>query len=89
MRSRVFEKQQAETQKNTNAIKKQMIGSGDRSERIRTYNFPQGRCTDHRVNYTSHNLLEIMEGELEDLFHYLISKFREIQMLEQQTLSNR
>ena len=83
LRSRVFEKQQTEEKKNANAIKKQMIGSGDRSERIRTYNFPQGRCTDHRVNYTIHNLLGILEGELDELLQYLTSKFREVQISEQ------
>ena len=43
-----------------------MIGSGDRSERIRTYNYPQGRVTDHRINYTLHKLEEFMQGEIFD-----------------------
>ena len=47
-------------------LKKNKIGSGDRSERIRTYNFPQGRVTDHRINLTLHKLQEFLEGEAFD-----------------------
>ena len=47
--------------------RKQQIGSGDRSERIRTYNFPQGRVTDHRINLTLYKLDSIMEGDLDEL----------------------
>ena len=53
--------------------RKSMVGSGDRSERIRTYNFPQGRVTDHRINLTLHRLPEILEGELDELIDALIS----------------
>ena len=47
------------------------MGSGDRSDRIRTYNFPQGRLTDHRINLTLYKLLNIMEGDLEDVVQAL------------------
>ena len=47
------------------ATRKSLIGSGDRSERIRTYNFPQGRVTDHRINLTLYNIDRIMDGELD------------------------
>ena len=47
--------------------RKSQVGTGDRSERIRTYNFPQGRITDHRVNYTAYNLLDFMNGDIDDL----------------------
>ena len=47
--------------------RKSQVGSGDRSERIRTYNFPQGRVSDHRINLTLYNLTEILEGQLNDL----------------------
>ena len=47
------------------------MGSGDRSERIRTYNFPQGRCTDHRINLTLYSLDRIMEGEIDPLIEAL------------------
>jgi peptide chain release factor 1 len=52
-----------------------MVGSGDRSERIRTYNFPQGRITDHRINLTKHNLTEVLEGPaLGELIDALIAE---------------
>jgi peptide chain release factor 1 len=49
------------------------VGSGDRSERIRTYNFPQGRVTDHRINLTLHRLPEIIEGEMDELVGALVA----------------
>ena len=49
------------------ATRKGLIGSGDRSDRIRTYNFPQGRLTDHRINLTLYKLQSVMEGELDDV----------------------
>ena len=67
LRARIQEKKEEEAKASSDAIKKQMIGSGDRSERIRTYNFPQGRLTDHRINFTSHNLTVIMDGDLDEL----------------------
>lgn len=54
--------------------RKSMVGSGDRSERIRTYNFPQGRVTDHRINLTLHKLPEILEGDMDALIDALISQ---------------
>jgi peptide chain release factor 1 len=51
-----------------------MVGSGDRSERIRTYNFPQGRVTDHRINLTLHRLPEIVAGDMADLIGALIAE---------------
>ncbi|MBI3381310.1 MAG: peptide chain release factor 1 [Aquabacterium sp.] len=55
------------------ALRKSLVGSGDRSDRIRTYNFPQGRLTDHRINLTLYKLLAIMEGELDDVVAALLS----------------
>jgi peptide chain release factor 1 len=60
-------KQQAEE-------RKMLVGSGDRSERIRTYNFPQGRITDHRIGLTLYNLLEVMEGNINALIEALIQE---------------
>ena len=63
-----------ERQKQEDAVsqeKKSQIGSGDRSERIRTYNYPQGRVTDHRINYTSHRIDDINNGDLNDLIDAL------------------
>lgn len=71
LRARILEKQESENKASSDALKKQMVGTGDRSERIRTYNFPQERLTDHRINYSSHNLSAILEGDLDDLFQTL------------------
>jgi peptide chain release factor 1 len=56
--------------------RKLQVGSGDRSERIRTYNFPQGRVTDHRINLTLHRLGAIMEGELDELLQALSQEYQ-------------
>lgn len=53
----------------------EQVGSGDRSERIRTYNFPQNRLTDHRINYTSHDLDKVMDGQLENMTGALVKHF--------------
>jgi len=65
--ARIKDKQMREQQAKTASARKSLIGSGDRSERIRTYNFPQGRVTDHRINLTLHKIDRIMDGELDDL----------------------
>jgi len=65
--ARIKDKQTREQQAKTASARKSLVGSGDRSERIRTYNFPQGRVTDHRINLTLHKIDRIMDGELVDL----------------------
>lgn len=65
--ARLKDKQQQEAHAREAAQRKSLVGSGDRSERIRTYNFPQGRVTDHRINLTLYKLGQIMEGELDEL----------------------
>jgi len=67
LRARLLEKKQQEQRSEIAATRKLMVGSGDRSERIRTYNFPQGRVTDHRINLTLYKLDRIMEGELDEV----------------------
>ncbi len=67
MRSRLYERKLQEQQEAYSENRRSLIGSGDRSEKIRTYNFPQSRCTDHRIGFTSHNLSSIMEGDLGEL----------------------
>ena len=62
---------QREEQEKYSAQRRSLIGSGDRSEKIRTYNFPQSRVTDHRVNFTSHNIEGILTGELFDFTEQL------------------
>ncbi len=61
------EKDRSERAAKDAALRKGLVGTGDRSDRIRTYNFPQGRLTDHRINLTLYKLLTIMEGDLEDV----------------------
>ncbi|HZU64502.1 MAG TPA: peptide chain release factor-like protein, partial [Novosphingobium sp.] len=62
LRARLYEKMRDEAQGAEAEARRAMVGSGDRSERIRTYNFPQGRVTDHRINLTLHRLPEVLEG---------------------------
>ena len=66
LRSRLYELERSRIEKERSKDRKSKIGSGDRSERIRTYNFPQGRVTDHRINLTLHKLDEFLEGEVFD-----------------------
>ena len=75
--SRILDSQQQEQQQEQASQRKELVGSGDRSQRIRTYNYPQGRVTDHRINLTLYKLSEVMEGDLQVFIGPLI--------LEQQT----
>ncbi len=68
LRSRIYEYERKKKEDERSKDRKNKIGSGDRSERIRTYNFPQGRVTDHRINMTLHKLEEFLEGEIFDDF---------------------
>ncbi|GGC08330.1 peptide chain release factor 1 [Novosphingobium endophyticum] len=75
LRARLYEKMRDEAQGAEAEARKAMVGSGDRSERIRTYNFPQGRVTDHRINLTLHRLPEVLEGPgLGELIDALIAE---------------
>jgi peptide chain release factor 1 len=69
--ARIRDKQEREQQQKMASTRKSLIGSGDRSERIRTYNFPQGRVTDHRINFTLYKIDRIMDGELDELIDAL------------------
>ena len=73
LRSRLLEAKIAEQNATIAADRKAQVGTGDRSERIRTYNFPQGRLTDHRIGYTSYQLLNNMDGDIDDLLNALIT----------------
>ena len=73
LRARVLEKMQEEQQGAESSARKSMVGSGDRSERIRTYNFPQGRVTDHRIGLTLHKLDWILMGDLDEIIDALIT----------------
>lgn len=84
LRARLFEKLQEEQQKELAEERKGQVGSGDRSERIRTYNFPQGRVTDHRISLTIYNLDSVLEGNLDEVIEKLEAADR-VQKLEQLT----
>ncbi|OPB29163.1 peptide chain release factor 1 [Bartonella sp. WD12.1] len=73
LRARLFDIERQKAENERSESRKIQIGSGDRSERIRTYNFPQGRVTDHRINLTLYKLDRVMEGDLDELIHALIS----------------
>ena len=71
LQARIQEKERSERAAKEAALRKGLVGSGDRSDRIRTYNFPQGRLTDHRINLTLYKLGQVMEGDLGDIVHAL------------------
>ena len=73
LRARIYERERQMRDAERAAQRKGQVGSGDRSERIRTYNFPQGRVTDHRINLTLHKLDRVMEGDLDELMDALIT----------------
>ncbi len=67
LRAKLYEIEQEKQQSARDAARKSQVGTGDRSEKIRTYNFPQDRLTDHRINYTRHNLPAVMDGDVQDV----------------------
>ena len=71
LRARLYEMEEAKKAKERSDARKSMVGSGDRSERIRTYNFPQNRVTDHRINLTSYNLEGVINGDLDEFIEAL------------------
>ena len=82
LRSRLLEMKLREENARYAAQRKSQVGSGDRSERIRTYNFPQSRLTDHRIGFTLYNLPQIMEGEIDELLEALQNNHYEAQIDE-------
>ena len=78
LRSRLLERKKEEEMKNASEARKSLIGTGDRSEKIRTYNFPQDRITDHRIHYSRSNIPAAMDGDIEDIIHELIKHERSL-----------
>ncbi|MEF2145002.1 MAG: peptide chain release factor 1 [Desulfovibrionaceae bacterium] len=76
LRSRLLQMEQDKAKAEQDAARRSLVGSGDRSERIRTYNFPQSRITDHRINLTLYKLDQVMEGDLEDIVSALVSHYQ-------------
>ncbi len=83
LRSRLLQAEQEKKHAEEAAARKSQVGSGDRSERIRTYNFPQGRLTDHRINLTLYKLDQVMEGDLQEVVDALVAHYQS-EALQQQ-----
>ena len=73
MRSRLYDLKMQEAQDAEAEARRSQVGTGDRSEKIRTYNFPQGRVTDHRIKFTSHRLQEVLNGDIQEILDNLIA----------------
>ena len=86
LRSRLYEIELEKQQAALGAERRSMVGTGDRSEKIRTYNFPQNRVTDHRIGLTLHQLTDVMDGKLAPLVDALVSHY-EAERLEQELAS--
>ena len=82
LRARLFDMQRRQADRNRAAARAAQVGSGDRSERIRTYNFPQGRVTDHRINLTLYKLDQVMGGDLDELIDALAEDAQAAQLAE-------
>jgi peptide chain release factor 1 len=82
LRARLYDLERAKLDAERAQDRRSQIGSGDRSERIRTYNFPQGRVTDHRIGFTTHQLYLVLEGEpaLDELINALITEHQTNQL---------
>jgi peptide chain release factor 1 len=76
LQAKLFEQQTEAQRRSVEAERREQVGSGDRSERIRTYNYPQSRITDHRINFTTHRLSQVMEGELDEVLTPLVTHYR-------------
>ena len=82
LRAKLRDAEVARRESETAERRRNLVGTGDRSERIRTYNFPQGRVTDHRINLTLYKLDQIMEGELDEVIDALVKEHRADQLAE-------
>jgi peptide chain release factor 1 len=80
LQAKLLDAEIAEQEREQAQNRKSQVGSGDRSERIRTYNYPQGRVTDHRINLTLYKLNEILEGDLDQVVDPLVSEYQADQL---------
>jgi peptide chain release factor 1 len=81
LRARVLDMEQRKQSESIDKERRMQVGSGQRAEKIRTYNFPQNRVTDHRIDLSFHNLQRILDGELDEIIEALISK-EQVEQLE-------
>jgi peptide chain release factor 1 len=82
LRSRLYDMERQKIDNERSANRKSQVGSGDRSERIRTYNFPQGRMTDHRINLTLYKLDKMIEGDIDEVVDALIADYQAGQLAQ-------
>ena len=80
LRARLYESEQAKQDEKRGAARRSMVGSGDRAQKIRTYNYPQNRVSDHRIGLTSHRIAEVLEGELDEFTEALAAEDRRKQL---------
>ncbi len=80
LQAKLLDQAQSEQQQEESDTRRKLVGSGDRSEKIRTYNYPQGRVTDHRIKLTLHNLSEILAGNLGLVIQPLINEYQADQL---------
>src|SRR5450759_1962674 len=83
LKARIYEAEREKKEAAYAANRKKMVGSGDRSEKIRTYNFPQSRVTDHRIGFTSHRLSDVLDGRLDELIDPLVAHFQAEKLKEE------
>ncbi|MBP5303581.1 MAG: peptide chain release factor 1, partial [Clostridia bacterium] len=82
LRAKLFEAEQEKKEQETASTRKALVGSGDRSDRIRTYNFPQGRVTDHRIGLTLYKIDRIMDGDLDEIIDALLAYEQEEKLVD-------
>ena len=83
LRARLLDMEQRKQEQEVTQLRRSQVGTGDRAEKIRTYNFPQDRLTDHRISINLHNLPRILDGELDELIDSLATSDRAKQLAEQ------
>ncbi len=83
LKARILEIEQEKQEGAIAAERKKMVGSGDRSEKIRTYNFPQSRITDHRIGFTTHRLQDVLDGNLDELVEPVSQHFQAERLKEE------
>ena len=71
LRARLLDREQSKQREEIESNRRSQVGSGDRAEKVRTYNFPQDRMTDHRIGYTRHSLPQLLDGDMDDIIDAL------------------
>ena len=88
LRSRLYEIELQKQQDEIARDRKSQVGTGERSEKIRTYNFPQNRITDHRIGFTTHRLTEILDGDIDDMIDTLVTYYQSEKLKDVETAAS-